>query len=101
MRWAAGGSEAHVAQAARDAMARGNAVDAVVTAVLLAAAESPGVFLGPVQLLIGGAGAGLQAFDGRVRQPGLGIPRPRGVQAGEAVPAPARIGVPRTRRDLA
>jgi len=36
----------------------------------------------------------LQAFDGRVRQPGLGIPRPRGVQAGEAVPAPARIGVP-------
>jgi hypothetical protein len=94
VRRAAGGSEAHVAQAARDAMARGNAVDAVVTAVLVAAAEAPGVFLGPVQLLVGGAGAGLQAFDGRVRQPGLGIPRPRGVQAGEAVPAPARIGVP-------
>ncbi|HEY3822643.1 MAG TPA: hypothetical protein VGL81_36005 [Polyangiaceae bacterium] len=91
---AAGGSEAHVAQAARDALAKGNAVDAVVTGVLVAAAESPGVFLGPVQLLVGGAGAGLQAFDGRVRQPGLGIPRPRGVQAGDAVPASARVGVP-------
>jgi hypothetical protein len=91
---AAGGSEAHVAQAARDAMTRGNAVDAVVTGVLVAAAESPGVFLGPVQLLVGGAGAGLLAVDGRVRQPGLGIPRPRGVLAGEPVPAPARIGVP-------
>jgi len=94
VRRAAGGSEAHVAQAARDAVARGNAVDAVVAAVLVAAAESPGVFLGPVQVLVGGAGAGLQAFDGRVRQPGLGIPRPRGVQVGEAVPPAARIGVP-------
>lgn len=93
-RRAAGGSEAHVAQAARDAVARGNAVDAVVTGVLVAAAEAPGVLLGPVQLLVGGVGAGLQAFDGRVRQPGLGIPRPRGVVAGEAVPAQARIGVP-------
>jgi hypothetical protein len=93
-RRAAGGSEAHVAQAARDAVARGNAVDAVVTGVLVAVAESPGVLLGPVQLLVGGAGAGLQVFDGRVRQPGLGIPRPRGVQPGEAVPPPALIGVP-------
>jgi hypothetical protein len=69
-------------------------VDAVVAGVLVAAAESPGVFLGPVQLLVGGAGAGLLAVDGRVRQPGLGIPRPRGVLPGEAVPPPARIGVP-------
>ena len=93
-RWAAGGSEAHVAQAARDAVARGNAVDAVVTGVLVAAAEAPGVLLGPVQLLVGGAGAGLQAVDGRVRQPGLGIPRPRGVVSGGTVPPTARIGVP-------
>ena len=93
-RKAGGGSEAHVAQAARDAVTRGNAVDAVVTAVLVAVAEGPGVFLGPLQLLVGGVGAGLQAFDGRVRQPGLGIPRPRGVQPGGAVPPPARVGVP-------
>ena len=83
-----------MAQAARDALAHGNAVDAVVTGLLVAAAEAAGVLLGPVQLLAGGAGAGLQAVDGRVRQPGLGIPRPRGVVAGEAVPPPARVGVP-------
>ncbi len=93
-RRAAGGSEAHVAQAAREALVRGNAVDAVVTAVLVAAAESAGVFLGPLQMLVGGAGAGLQAFDGRVRQPGLGIPRPRGASAGDVVPPQARVGVP-------
>jgi len=93
-RRAAGGSEAHVAQAARDAVARGNAVDAVVTALLVAAAESPGVLLGPVQLSVGGAGAELMAVDGRVRQPGLGIPRPRGVVAGQPVPPSALIGVP-------
>jgi hypothetical protein len=91
---ASAASEAHVAQAARDAIAEQNAVDAVVTAVLVAAAEAPAVFLGPLQILVGGAGAGLLAFDGRVRQPGLGVPRPRGVVAGGPVPPQARVGVP-------
>jgi len=91
---AAAGSEALVAQAARDAVEHGNAVDAVVTAVLVAAAESPSVLLGPVQLLVGGVGAGLLAIDGRVRQPGLGVPRPRGVVAGGSVSLAARVGVP-------
>jgi gamma-glutamyltranspeptidase/glutathione hydrolase len=91
---AAGASDAHIAAVARDALASGNAVDAVVAGVLAAAAECPSVLLGPVQLLVGGAGAGLLAFDGRVRQPGLGAPRPRGVRAGEPVPPEARIGVP-------
>ncbi len=91
---AAAASEAHVAQAARDAIVELNAVDAVVTAVLVAAAEAPAVLLGPVQILVGGAGAGLLAFDGRVRQPGLGVPRPRGVVAGGPVPTQARVGVP-------
>jgi gamma-glutamyltranspeptidase/glutathione hydrolase len=36
----------------------------------------------------------LLAFDGRVRQPGLGVPRPRGVVSGHKVPAEARVGVP-------
>jgi gamma-glutamyltranspeptidase/glutathione hydrolase len=75
-------------------LAFGNAVDAVVAGVLMAAAETPTVFLGPVQLLIGGHGSGLQAIDGRVRQPGRGMPRPRGVVPGEPVPPPARVGVP-------
>jgi gamma-glutamyltranspeptidase/glutathione hydrolase len=75
-------------------LARGNAVDAVVAGVLMAAAESPGVLLGPLQLLAGGAGAGLIAIDGRVRQPGLGAPRPRGFLPTEPVPDAARVGVP-------
>ena len=39
-------SESHVAQAARDGLSFGNAVDAVVAGVLVAAAESPSVFSG-------------------------------------------------------
>ena len=90
----AASSEAHVADAARDALRGGNAVDAVIVGVLLAAAESPGVLLGPLQLLAGGAGSGLFAIDGRVRQPGRGVPRPRGFLLDEQVPEASRIGVP-------
>ena len=93
-RRAAAASESHVARAARDVLLRGNAMDAVVAGVLMAAAESPGVLLGPVQLLAGGSGAGLLAFDGRVRQPGLGAQRPRGFLPGEEIPEAARVGVP-------
>ena len=100
-RRAAAGSESHVAEAAREVLARGNAVDAVVAGVLMAAAESPGVLLGPVQLLAGGAGAGLIAIDGRVRQPGLGAPRPRGFLPTEPVPDAATVGVPFLRASLA
>lgn len=93
-RRAAAASETHVAQAARDVLARGNAMDAVVAGVLMAGAESPSVLLGPVQLLAGGSGAGLLAFDGRVRQPGLGTQRPRGFLSSEEIPEAARVGVP-------
>jgi gamma-glutamyltranspeptidase/glutathione hydrolase len=93
-RRAAAASEGHVAQAAHEVLAIGNAVDAVVAGILMAAAEAPGVLLGPVQILAGGAGAGLIAIDGRVRQPGLEAPRPRGFVAGEAIPEAARVGVP-------
>jgi gamma-glutamyltranspeptidase/glutathione hydrolase len=91
---AAAASDAHAADAARDALAGGNAVDAVVAGVLAAAAEVPSVLLGPAQLIVGGAGSGLLAFDGRLRQPGRGAPRPRGFLAEEAVPDAARIAVP-------
>lgn len=90
----AASSEAHVADAAREMLRGGNAVDAVIAGVLLAAAESPGVLLGPLQILAGGAGSGLFAIDGRVRQPGSGVPRPRGFLPDERVPDAARIGVP-------
>ena len=75
-------------------LAHGNAVDAVVAGLLVAAAAEPTVLLGPVQLLAAGAGAGLLAIDGRVRQPGIGIPRPRGALSGAVIPPTARVGVP-------
>jgi gamma-glutamyltranspeptidase/glutathione hydrolase len=87
-------SEGHVAEAAAALLAKGNAVDAVVAGVFAAAAGAPGVLLGHVQLLLGGAGLGLRAVDGRVRQPGKGAPRPRGFTADQTVPLSARVGVP-------
>jgi gamma-glutamyltranspeptidase/glutathione hydrolase len=87
-------SNGAVADAANAVVARGNAVDAVVGGVFAAAADAPGVLLGPVQILIGGAGAGLRAVDGRVRQPGRGAPRPRGFRAEDEVPRAASVGVP-------
>ena len=76
------------------ALGRSNAVDVVVGGLFAYAAVESSVLLGPVQILVGGPGAGLQAIDGRVRQPGLGAPRPRGFVAGEAIPAAASVGVP-------
>jgi gamma-glutamyltranspeptidase/glutathione hydrolase len=87
-------SEGHAAEAATALLAKGNAVDAVIAGIFAAAASSPGVLLGHVQLLLGGAGLGLRAVDGRVRQPGKGAPRPRGFTADQTVPLAARVGVP-------
>lgn len=91
---AAVASSAEVEAAAEELLAKGNAVDAVVAGVFAACAMSAGVLLGPVQVLVGGAGAGLLALDGRVRQPGIGAPRPRGFMTAEEIPAAARVGVP-------
>jgi gamma-glutamyltranspeptidase/glutathione hydrolase len=87
-------SEGHVADAATALLSKGNAVDAVVAGVFAAAAGAPGVLLGHVQLLLCGAGIGLRAVDGRVRQPGKGAPRPRGFTADQTVSLAARVGVP-------
>ncbi|MBS2020535.1 MAG: hypothetical protein JST00_47205 [Deltaproteobacteria bacterium] len=91
---AAVASSPEVESAAEEVLAKGNAVDAAVAGVFAACAATPGVLLGPVQILLGGGGSGLRAFDGRVRQPGIGAPRPRGFQKGEEVPDAARVGVP-------
>ena len=87
-------SVAEVETAADELLGKGNAIDAVVAGVFAACALSPGVLLGPVQLLVGGAGAGFLAVDGRVRQPGIAAPRPRGFLKVEDIPDAARIGVP-------
>lgn len=83
-----------VAQAAASVFPKGNAIDAVVAGVFAAAAVMPTVLFGPVQLLLGGTGAGLRAIDGRTRQPGLDQPRPRGFMAPDEVPSASRVAVP-------
>lgn len=87
-------SQPEPAGAARDLLARGNAVDAAIAGVAAAAAATPTVLLGPLQLLVGGIGSGLLAFDGRSRQPGRGAPRPRGFLADEVIPETARVAAP-------
>jgi len=87
-------SDEAVADAGRAVLGRGNAVDAVVTGVFAAAGLHSSVLFGPVQILIGGAGAGLRAVDGRSLQPGLGNPRPRGFLSTDLIPDAARVGVP-------
>jgi len=86
-------SDSIVAEQASDLLRTG-AVEAVVGAALLAAAREPSVFFGPLQILVGGLGTGLFAIDGRVRQPGLGVVRPRGFRAEDEIPAAAYVGVP-------
>lgn len=87
-------SQPESAAAARELLDRGNAADAVVAGVAAAAAASASVLLGPLQLLVGGIGSGLLAFDGRARQPGRGTPRPRGFLVDEVIPGTARVGAP-------
>lgn len=85
--------------AARDAAqayldAGGDAVGAVVAGFFAAAGDSPGVLFGAVGLIVAQVGMGVRAFDGRLRQPGLGQRRARGLAAGDRVPAAAHVAVP-------
>ncbi len=75
-------------------LSRGNAVDAVVGGAFAAAALDASVLLGPVQMLVGGAAAGLRQVDGRVRQAGAGTQRPRGVRLRDENAPALRVGVP-------
>jgi gamma-glutamyltranspeptidase/glutathione hydrolase len=72
----------------------GTAADAIVAAFLGAAAARPSVLLSPVQALFAGPGAGPRAFDGRARQPGRGLPRPRGAIKADAIPDAALVAAP-------
>jgi gamma-glutamyltranspeptidase/glutathione hydrolase len=66
----------------------------VVSGFFAAAGDAPGVLFGSVGLIVAQVGMGTRAFDGRLRQPGLGQRRPRGLAANEVVPAAARVGAP-------
>jgi gamma-glutamyltranspeptidase/glutathione hydrolase len=72
----------------------GSAVGAVLAGFFAAAGGYSGVLLSPLTILIAGIGTGGRAFDGRLRQPGLGTKRPRGFLPDESIPSAARIAVP-------
>jgi gamma-glutamyltranspeptidase/glutathione hydrolase len=86
-------SDPLVGEAAEQAVLSGaTAVQAALSGYFAAAGAHPGVLLGPLVILLSGYGAH-RAFDGRVRQPGLGTKRPRGFLRVEDVPQTARVGV--------
>lgn len=94
---AAAASVGGAADAAHQALAAGgSAVDAVVAGFFAAAGLDAGVLLGAAAAIVGNAGSGVRAFDGRPLQPGKGAPRPRGFVEGVPVPDAARIAVPRS-----
>ena len=72
----------------------GTAIDAVIAGFFAAAGASDAALFSPLQALVAGPGVGARAFDGRARQPGRGLPRPRGLLEGQAVVPAARIAVP-------
>jgi gamma-glutamyltranspeptidase/glutathione hydrolase len=82
--------EAAIAQLAQG----GSAVGAVLAGFFAAAGGYSGVLLSPLTILVAGIGTGGRAFDGRLRQPGLGTKRPRGFLPEESVPNAARVAVP-------
>lgn len=84
-----------VAEAAAEdfLMSNGSAIGAVLCGFFAAAGAYAGVLWGPLSLLVGGAGVGARAFDGRLVQPGGGNKRPRGFVEGEEIPPAARVAV--------
>lgn len=81
----------------RDTLARtASAVSAVAAGFFYAAGAYDDVLLSPTVLLVAGVGSGARAFDGRLRQPGVGAKRPRGFLETESVPQAARVALPTT-----
>jgi hypothetical protein len=74
--------------------AGGDAIGAVASGFFAAAGQTPGVLFGPLAVLIGQVGAGVRAFDGRQRQPGLEQRRPRGLGPEDTASPAARVAVP-------
>lgn len=72
----------------------GSAIGAVLAGYFAAAGAYAGVLLSPISVLVGGTGMGARAFDGRLRQPGLGTKRPRGFRAEDPIPDAARVAIP-------
>jgi gamma-glutamyltranspeptidase/glutathione hydrolase len=71
-----------------------SALGAVIAAYFSAIGRESGVLMSPMSLMTAGVAAGTRAFDGRLRQPGIGGKRPRGFRNGETIPAAAFIAAP-------
>jgi gamma-glutamyltranspeptidase/glutathione hydrolase len=90
-------SDPLVEEAARAELAASkSAVAAVVAGFFRAAGAKPGVLLGPLTLLVAGVGVGGRVFDGRLRQPGIGAKRPRGLLPEQSVSPAVRLALPTT-----
>jgi hypothetical protein len=74
--------------------AGGDAIGAVIAGFFAVAGHVPGVLFGPLSLLTAQVGAGARAFDGRQKQPGLELRRPRGLGPDETPADAARVAVP-------
>jgi gamma-glutamyltranspeptidase/glutathione hydrolase len=95
IRQAALATDSVAQKAAEDQLAAsGSALAAVLSGYFAAAGANAGVLLGPMALLVGGVGQGARAFDGRLRQPGLGTRRPRGFPNEAEVPEAASVAIP-------
>ena len=55
-----------------------NAIDRLVAAVLVAGSAEPSLLLGPIGIWLGERGVARHSIDGRLREPGKGLDRPRG-----------------------
>ena len=78
-------------EAAEEAVSSGHSpLGVVVSSYLALAGHYPGVLWGPLGVLVHGLGVS-RCFDGRMRQPGVGVKRPRGYTSAEAIPAAATI----------
>lgn len=93
-RAAALATDDRVEELASEELARSkSAVAAVVAGFFAAAGAYADVLLGPLTLVVAGVGSGGRAFDGRLRQPGLGARRPRGF-VHDDVPVASRAALP-------
>jgi gamma-glutamyltranspeptidase/glutathione hydrolase len=72
----------------------GTAAEALIAGFLAAAATRPGALCAPIHAIMAGPSTFARAFEGRARQPGLGLPRPRGIVGSESAPAAATVAVP-------
>jgi hypothetical protein len=88
-------TSAEAREAASAAMSEGgNAFDAAVAGFFAAAGAHPAALLSPLVLALAGVGQRPTFFDGRSREPGLGVVRPARHRDARSAPALARLAVP-------